>query len=234
MPDPVFTGPVLDNPVFSGDGSDIDSRRAAATQPGPGEGLKLGVPLNAAEDPSLQAALRRQGASASRARAEIARRQARLETGRDRAFEDFDTRLSRGNEDAGRSLELGLEQVDTAFEDRGLFRSGRRLRDRGRLGDEIERTRSRLEADVLRSRTRFQEDFDLDLEELARQRARIGSGGGRNRAALLEAARRRAISGQTNAGFVPTLFDEGRFSEFFPEPAATAPVRRTNNRPSFS
>lgn len=187
------TGPVRENPVFN------TGRQSTDPQPAddPGSGLKVGAPaLNAAEDPSLQAALRRQGASAGRAREEIARRQARLETGRGRFLED-----------QAISEERGLESVSAGFESRGLFRSSIADRDRGRLSGDIARTTSR-----------FEEDFQLDLDALARQRSRIGTGGATSE--QTSAALRRLAQRQTRLGFVPRLFEEGRFGDFIQTPQA--------------
>ncbi len=188
-----FTGPIRDNPVFgapeSGEDRRFDRLRPSPTAPDPGvgAGLKVGRPsLGGAEDPSLQASLRRQGASAARAREEIARRQVRLETNRER----------------------NLEQINEGAESRGLFRSSG--------------------ADT--NRSRLQSDFDLDLEELARQRARIGSGGAS--LAQLTAAAKRQSNLQTDLGFVPDgLFRPDRFREFIPAPSLTnPPPLRTDRR----
>ncbi len=105
-------------------------------------------------DKRTNAFMMAQGASAARSRAEIKRRIEAVERARGRFIED-------SNRDEGR----GLEGIGTQFESRGLFRSGRRERDQGRLS-----------SDAATDRSRANEDFDLQLEAIQRARSAIGGG----------------------------------------------------------
>jgi hypothetical protein len=165
-------------------------------------------PFNPAESGQFQEFLRRQGASAGRARAAIAKRMAELQKRQDRRIEDL-----------GIQEDRGARNVRGDFEQRGLFGSGRALRAEDELRGDVERTRSR-----------FLEDLAEERAELESRRGRIGSGSGARRAAELARIRRQYILTLAQMGRLPNF---GAPAPAAPAPVAPAPTPRRSGFGEF-
>lgn len=122
--------------------------------------------VNPNENPAFRAFLRQSGVAGARANAAIAKRLEALDRTKTRRLEDIELNQRRRS-----------ESIDTDFESRGLFSSGRRI------GEHAE-----LQVDVGRERGRFLEDLQLQLDEIEEQRRR----GAASRAAAIARARNRA------------------------------------------
>jgi len=155
----------------------IDSGGAFAKNPGIGPQV----------DRRLGSYLAAQGASRARQQEEIQRRIEAVERAR-----------SRGLEDIGRDEQRGLEGIGDRYESRGLFRSGRRERDQGRLSSDSQLSRDRLD-----------EDSQLQLDAIERARQAIGRGG-RSTAALRQQFEMDAINDLLDQNVIPG----GVFSDF--------------------
>ena len=162
-------------------------------------------PLNPAEDPAYQAYLRRSGAAGSNAAAAAAERIAEIQRQQGRFVDDADQARGRARQDADISRTRGLEGIDENFEARGLFRSGRRGRDRTRFVDDVGRDLGRSIYDINLQQHRRVEDDQLRIDEINEALARANAGRAAGRAAALERARRDAILRDAALGIIPNF-----------------------------
>lgn len=168
-------------------------------------GVQLGAPLNADEDPTFRAFRSRLGSSTAAAREAIAKQQLALEQAHGRFLQDDELTRLRATEDLNLRQSRGEESIDQSLEARGALRSGDRIKDRGRLSEDVERERGRIMFDLERAKVRRGEDFLKAIDELEQRRSKLGSGNGARLSRAREEAEARQIQQQIRLGFLPNI-----------------------------